>query len=225
VDSRDTRHNIFVKIVIGYVVFGLLAIEIPYFFILCRPFTQYWAFPVSNPQCANYFYYCIIQMVFNISTDLLMLLIPIPFMVNARVPPIKRAMLVGIFSLGIFVILAAILNKYYNFTEPNTTVYMVWDIRETSVAIYVANIMCWWPLLRKLFGWSTFLRSGSNSGQSGRDSGAFNLVPEPAVMRRETIVGRDPHERKWDEEAVRMDHIHETPDLKTDWPLKSEMKF
>src|ERR1700749_4117577 len=113
--------------------------------------------PVSNPQCANYFYYCIIQMVFNVSTDLLMLVIPAPFILHARVPPLKKMLLCGIFSLGIFVVLAAVLNKYYNFTMPNTTVYMLWDIREASTSIYVANMMCLWPLLRKLFGWSTFV--------------------------------------------------------------------
>ncbi|KAF2097798.1 hypothetical protein NA57DRAFT_13344, partial [Rhizodiscina lignyota] len=154
--TLNSRHNLFVKLVIVYVVLGLVAIEIPYFFILCRPFSQYWAMPVRNPQCASYFYYCIIQMVFNVSSDVLMLFIPIPFIVKAKVPPPKRALLLGIFSLGVFVILASVLNKYYNFTLPNTTVYMVWDIRETSTSIYVANIMCLWPLLRKMFGWRTF---------------------------------------------------------------------
>ncbi|KAF2674698.1 hypothetical protein BT63DRAFT_408859 [Microthyrium microscopicum] len=147
--TRDTVNHTYVKIVIGYVIFGLIAIEVPYFFILCRPFSQYWAMPPNNTQCATYFDYCIIQMVFNVSSDLLMLGIPTPFVVGAKVPPLKRALLVGIFSLGSFVVLAAVLAKYYNFTSANSTVYMIWDVRETSVAVYVANLMCWWPLLRK----------------------------------------------------------------------------
>lgn len=154
-----------------YVVLGLVAIEVPYFFVLCRPFSQYWAMPVHNPQCASYLHYCIIQMVFNVSSDLLMLLIPLPFVINAHVPPAKKVLLVGIFSLGIFVILAAILNKVYNFTSPDTTVYMIWDIRETSTAIYVANLMCWWPLLRKLFGLSSFLR-----GSFGTSKRQHNII-------------------------------------------------
>ena len=157
----DSKHNIYVKIVMGYTIFGLLAIEIPYFFILCRPFAEYWALPVKSPQCASYFYYCIIQMVFNISSDLLMLAIPLPFVINAKVPPLKRAVLVAIFSLGIFIIMAATLNKYNNFVMPNTTVYMKWDIRETSTSIFVSNIMCLWPLLRKIFGWRAFQRNSS----------------------------------------------------------------
>jgi hypothetical protein len=131
-------------------------------------------------------------MVFNVSSDVLMLFIPLPFIVNSKVPPVKRAMLIGIFSLGIFVILAAVLNKYYNFSMPNTTVYMVWDIRETSTSICVANIMCWWPLLRKLFGLSTFLRGSSGSRSS--DSGIRAMpTPEPsaAICRLKSLTHRD----------------------------------
>ncbi|KIV99614.1 uncharacterized protein PV09_08789 [Verruconis gallopava] len=169
--TRDTANNIWVRLVICYTVFGLVVVEISCLFVLCRPFSQYWALPVKNPQCANYFYYCIIQMVFNVSSDFLMLLLPLPFIINARVPLLKRFLLVGIFSLGLFVILAAILNKYYNFTMPNTTVYMVWHIRESSISIYVSNVMCWWPLLRKIFGWKRFLQRGSNIGIFGEPSG------------------------------------------------------
>jgi hypothetical protein len=183
--TKDTRNNVFVKIVMAYTAIGLIAIEIPYFFVLCRPFSQYWALPVDNPQCANYFYYCIIQMVFNVSSDFLMLLIPLPLIINAKVPPLKRALLIGIFSLGLFVILAAILNKAYNFSMPNTTVYMVWHIREASVSIYVANIMCLWPLLRKIFGWKRFLQRSSNGGEYDEMGGSRRsqaVVSEPHSM-------------------------------------------
>jgi hypothetical protein len=136
--------------------------------------------------------YCIIQMVFNVSSDILMLFLPLPFIINSKVPPVKRAMLIGIFSLGIFVILAAVLNKFYNFTMPNTTVYMVWDIRETSTSIYVANVMCWWPLLRKIFGLSTFLRGSTGSRSSGAASRAMP-TPEPigTITRLKSLTLRD----------------------------------
>lgn len=181
--TRGTSHHLLVKVVIAYCALGLIVIELTYFFALCRPFQQYWAVPVKNPQCANYFYYCIIQMVFNVSSDILMLFIPLPFIINSKIPPMKRAMLIAIFSLGIFVILAAVLNKYYNFALPNYTVYMVWDIRETSVSIMVANIMCLWPLIRKMTGWSTFLRHGSKSGSHSRSLTGISpgaMTPEPA---------------------------------------------
>lgn len=196
------RHSLFVKIVIGYVALGLLAVEIPDFFILCRPFSQYWALPVKNQQCATYFYYCIIQMVFNVTTDLLMLSIPIPFIISVRVTRVRKTMLVGIFSLGIFVILAAVLSKYYNFSMPNTTVYMVWDIRETGTAMCVANIMCLWPLLRKMFGWSTFSRSSGRSKSSQRQ----NSQRLPSTPTRQLgaipMVDRVGEVKHWDAEST-----------------------
>jgi hypothetical protein len=180
--------------------------------------------PVDNPQCANYFYYCIIQMVFNVSTDLLMLLIPIPFVLNARVPPAKRAMLVGVFSLGIFVVLASVLNKYFNFTMKNTTIYMLWDIRETSTAIYVANIMCWWPLIKKIFGGSgSFLRSGSTSRRS-KTSFGFETLPEnqQVVMGIQPASPVSPKRRRrdeWGDEVFDHEDL-EMSDSKKNWPLK-----
>lgn len=164
--TKDTRNNLFVKVVMGYTLVGLIVLEISYLFVFCRPFSDYWRIDsiVTNTQCANYYYGSIIQMVFNVSSDFLMLLIPLPLIINAKVPPLKRCLLIGIFSLGLFVILAAILNKFYNFTMPHTTVYMVWHVREASVSIYVANMMCWWPLLRKIFGWKRFLQRSSNGG-------------------------------------------------------------
>jgi hypothetical protein len=131
-------------------------------------------------------------MVFNVSSDVLMLFIPLPFIINSKLPPFKRAMLVVIFSLGIFVILAAVLNKYYNFSMPNTTVYMVWDIRETSTSICVANIMCWWPLLRKIFGLSTFLMGSAGSRSSGGGSRVM-ATPEPsaAICKLKSLTHRD----------------------------------
>lgn len=192
--TRNTSYHLLVKISIAYCVLGLLVIELTYFFALCLPFHQYWAVPVKNPQCANYFYYCIIQMVFNISSDILMLFIPLPFIINSKVPPMKRFMLISIFSLGTFVILAAVLNKYYNFALPNYTVYMVWDIRETGTSILVANIMCLWPLVRKMTGWSTFLRhsSGSNSRSlTGVSTGAVTPEPSGKIFRLKAMTSCD----------------------------------
>jgi hypothetical protein len=35
---------------------------------------------------------------------------------------------------------------------------VIWHIRETSTSVFVANMMCWWPLLRKIFGLKRFLQ-------------------------------------------------------------------
>ncbi|OGM49659.1 hypothetical protein ABOM_001817 [Aspergillus bombycis] len=144
--------HLFVKLLAGYVLLGFIVIEITYFAVYCRPFSEYWAVPPQNPQCATYQHYSITQAVFNLSSDACMLIIPIPLLKGTQMSLRKKILLISVLGLGIFVMIAAILNKYFNFHSPLTTIYQIWYIREASTAIYVANLMCWWPLLRKVFG-------------------------------------------------------------------------
>jgi hypothetical protein len=129
--------------------------------------------PVKNMQCATYQHYSITQAVFNISSDAVMFAIPIPLLVRAQLKRRRKFLLLGVMSLGLFTIVAAILNKYFNFASPLTTTYQIWYIREASTAIYVANLMCWWPLLRKIFGLKAF-QYNSNRGRRARDPNGQN---------------------------------------------------
>lgn len=95
----------------------------------------------------------------------MILAVGIPLLMKAKVDLKKKIVLVGIFSLGLFVVLAAVLNKYYNFSNPTTTIYMLWYIREASTAIYVANVPMLWPLLRRFLKVGSF--GGSSSGPNG----------------------------------------------------------
>lgn len=95
-----------------------------------------------------------------------------------------------VFSLGIFIILAAILNKYYNFSNPLTTVYQLWYIREASVAIFVVNLICWWPLLRKVFGVKAFDPEDNSGGGVRRESAQAS--PSPMISNRRPSKTRGP---------------------------------
>ncbi|APA07176.1 hypothetical protein SS1G_04098 [Sclerotinia sclerotiorum 1980 UF-70] len=139
------------KILMGYIIVGYVVIMFVYYVGVCRPFQQYWAVPVQDKQCATYQHYSIVQMVFNISSDLGLILIPLWMFYIARLPPKRKAVLMAVFSLALFTILAAILNKYYNFASPMTTTYQLWYIRESSVAIWVGNIICCWQIVQKIF--------------------------------------------------------------------------
>ncbi|KAF2139791.1 uncharacterized protein K452DRAFT_274234 [Aplosporella prunicola CBS 121167] len=154
--TTSLKENKFVRAVSIYTAITYVVQQIFYFGIWCRPFQDYWAVPPDNEQCANYANHLIMGATFNISSDALMLLIPVPLIMRAQMKLQKKAILCAVFSLGIFVIIAAILNKYYNFALPGQTVYMLWYIRECSTSIFVSNIACWWPLLRKLFKFKSF---------------------------------------------------------------------
>lgn len=145
-----------------YVFLGWIATETA-FFTACRPFTGYWAMPPPNPQCTTLQNYAIVQACFNISSDVLMLLIPLPLVTRLVVPWRQKAILLVIFSMGIFVIAAAILTKVFNLGSVYDPGYMLWYTRESSVAVYVSNIPLIWPLLREWF--PALPRGGKSSSQ------------------------------------------------------------
>lgn len=130
--SQQLRANIAVKILAVYVGVGFVVMEILYFGVWCRPFHNYWALPTPNPQCDAATNHLITNAVLNISSDLIMLCIAFTLFGRSRLPLNRKAILCGIFSLGVFVILAAILNKYYSFTHPFGSQWTYWYVRESS---------------------------------------------------------------------------------------------
>ncbi|KAI8939961.1 hypothetical protein NX059_003686 [Plenodomus lindquistii] len=162
--TTGTTYMKSIRIVGIWVGAGYVAVQIA-FFTACRPFTGYWGMPPPNPQCTTLEHYAIVQAIFNISSDLLIIAIPLPMLASLSLP-LKQKLGLGIlFSMGTFVILAAILTKVYNLSDVYSTVYMLWYTREASVAVYVANLPSIWPLLREHI---RFLREHTNSYGTGR---------------------------------------------------------
>ena len=54
------------------------------------------------------------------------------------------------FSLGIFVVVAATLSRYYCFTHPNSILWIFWYVREASTAVIVTNTPNCYTLLRRI---------------------------------------------------------------------------
>ena len=103
-----------------------------------------------------------------------MLLVAIPLLLQVRLPIKQKAVLVGIFGMGVFVIAAAILNKVYAYVPSLVSMYYLnWYIREASSSVYVANLPVIWSLLRDMFPsvarWG--FKTKKSSGFSGSGSG------------------------------------------------------
>ena len=121
-------------------------------FLNCRPFHDYWAVPTSNIQCWSYFNYQVIEACFNISSDIVMLAIAIPILLKLQVPILQKGILLGIFSMGVFIIIAAILTKLYSLYPPLLTyAYLNSYCREASVCVYVTNLPAVWSLVQDMF--------------------------------------------------------------------------
>ncbi|KAE9362564.1 hypothetical protein N431DRAFT_358461 [Stipitochalara longipes BDJ] len=156
------KQQLAVKIVGGYVVLNWIVMESLYFGVWCRPFPQYWAVPVANEQCSAAIHHLITNAVFNISSDIMMLCIPLPLLITSQLPRTRKLILCTLFSLGVFVIMCAVINKYYSFAHPFSPMWEFWYIREASTAVLVANMPMCWPLLRRIFNLKAF-----NGGASG----------------------------------------------------------
>lgn len=92
-----------VKFVGGYIAVTFVVMEICYFGVWCRPFNQYWAVsssdnwdwmssnevhqvPTDNIQCSAAIHHLIMNAVFNVTSDLMMLCIPLPLLIASKIP-------------------------------------------------------------------------------------------------------------------------------------------
>ncbi|KAE8137953.1 hypothetical protein BDV38DRAFT_270974 [Aspergillus pseudotamarii] len=154
------REHLAVKVLAVYVAASFVIIEILFCTVWCGPpITMY-------SQCATYYDHLVTTSAFNISSDLMMLCIPIPLVLRSQIPLKRKLILCAVFSLGLIVILMAILNRYVNFTEEYTVSFLRWYVAEVATAVYVANVPLLWPLLRELFSLSSFANSYGRQGVS-----------------------------------------------------------
>ncbi|THW25220.1 hypothetical protein D6D23_04545 [Aureobasidium pullulans] len=112
-----SKERLAIKVLFYYVGISFVVMEVLYFGVWCRPFTMYWAVP-STKQCTAATNHLILNAVFNLSSDILILAVALPMFIKTRLPLRKKIAIVGIFSLGTFVIICAILNKSYSFSNP-----------------------------------------------------------------------------------------------------------
>ncbi|KAE8409012.1 hypothetical protein BDV37DRAFT_294554 [Aspergillus pseudonomiae] len=161
------REHLAVKVLAVYVAASFVIVEILFCTVWCGPpITMYWDVPTKDPQCATYYDHLITTSAFNISSDLMMLCIPIPLVLRSRIPLKRQESLDLSLSLTIDIILMAILNRYVNFTEEYTANFLRWYVAEVATAVYVANVPLLWPLLRELFSLSSFANSYGRQGVS-----------------------------------------------------------
>ncbi|PSN69575.1 hypothetical protein BS50DRAFT_457207, partial [Corynespora cassiicola Philippines] len=143
--------HLWVKVTVVYVALGFVVMEILYFGVWCRPFNQYWAVPPNSSQCNAATNHLITNAVFNISSDLMIIAIPLPLLWQVRIPRKNKFVLMGIFMIGLFTIAAAIMNKYYSFRNPFGTEWTIWYLRESFTAILCANLPLTYPLVQRVF--------------------------------------------------------------------------
>ena len=80
-----------------------------------------------------------------------MLMLGVPIIISTQLPLRQKVILTGVFGMGVFVVVAAILVKLYCLVPSLISyVYMNWYFREASVSVYVTNLPFLWSLLHEL---------------------------------------------------------------------------
>ncbi|KAE8363940.1 hypothetical protein BDV27DRAFT_145722 [Aspergillus caelatus] len=87
------KEHLVVKIVAVYVVISFIVIEVLFLGVWCRPIRYYY-------QCGTYLNHLITTTVFNISSDLMMLCIPLPLFIRSHLPFKQKVAVCAVFSLG-----------------------------------------------------------------------------------------------------------------------------
>ncbi|ODA84141.1 hypothetical protein RJ55_02659 [Drechmeria coniospora] len=188
--TRNTlpKQHLLVKMVAWYCALTYLVVMFMFIFFWCHPTVEYWAVPVRNRQCATYYNHMIFATACNVSSDILLFLIPIPIIIKTRLQNKRKIILCFILGLGIFNILAAILNRYCNFSSPNSYVFLFWYVAEVGVAMMVGNLPLCWPIVRLMMGSREATQTPSYQIETIGGEGRKNRRAKPLAAARASIM-------------------------------------
>ncbi|BCR83327.1 uncharacterized protein ACHE_10729A [Aspergillus chevalieri] len=133
---------------------------------ICYPVHKTWQIkPYAGDNCTvrplNY----IVIEILSIITDIVIMCVPIPLILAARIRPTQKLMLCCLFSSGIFVMVAAFLRAYYSVKNISSlSIALGWASREALVSVITVSA----PGLKPLITRSRWFQSyGSSTGATG----------------------------------------------------------
>ncbi|KAK1994163.1 hypothetical protein LX36DRAFT_584861 [Colletotrichum falcatum] len=179
--------------VAAYMGLAYLAVIVALYGGWCRPFSEYMELKPQNAQCLTWTSYNILQITMNLSTDLILLLIPVTLISQLKMKIVKKLLFICLFSMGLFVMLCAILMKVAVFTNPTSPVWFLWSVREVSTAMLVGNLVLGMPVLRAL--WRRFVPGAGDSTRgksSTAGSGASGMAAKNGAGHPAVSVALEP---------------------------------
>lgn len=156
----------------------------------CLPFHRNWqVYPYPGDECGTPNQIFLTLVITNVTTDLLILYIPLPLLWVVKIPP-GRKIIYGLWlTTGIFVIVASLLRcilsiRYANEVDVST----IWAIRETFVGIVCVNAPILGPwLVRHCSRLAQSISSSKNSSKHD-PNGAAGAAAGGGVAGLPTII-------------------------------------
>ncbi|PGH07221.1 hypothetical protein AJ79_06325 [Helicocarpus griseus UAMH5409] len=147
--------------------------------LTCRPFHKlFQVYPDPGPLCTpQSLAFLIPILAMNVSTDMMIMAIPIPVLAKMRASMGRRIFIFILFGAGVFIMIAACLRVYFVIADKTGASAAIWSCREDLVAVFVGNA----PIIRPLFSrklWNGGYKYGSkpsnyHTGDSVELSGKY----------------------------------------------------
>jgi hypothetical protein len=163
----------------GFALVGATAIAVILIFTCtCIPYRNLWqVYPDPGGHCVpenRVFFYSIL--VLNAITDLYILIIPAPVVLPIQTSLKRKVGLYLLFSLGVFVIVCAIVRVLLVFSLNQSTASAMWSVREDFVSIFVGQAPMLIPLFKPKFWKSSYgMKLDDSAKESGNSSGSHQL--------------------------------------------------
>ncbi|KAK3331259.1 hypothetical protein B0H66DRAFT_94015 [Apodospora peruviana] len=145
---------------------------------ICRPFAMNWDQTIPGGHCGDQVLSFTVTGILNLLTDVMVLVLPLPYLARLQMRLYKKLVLIGVFSIGLLTCVVSGIRihtlKSMDFTDITYSLPQanIFSGLEPSVAVMLACI----PLLRPLLGRSKHSSNGTASASFGPSKGALELT-------------------------------------------------
>ncbi|KAI0165175.1 hypothetical protein GGR52DRAFT_581885 [Hypoxylon sp. FL1284] len=184
-EGLGRRYSIRIRVGFGLII-GTSIASVLAIFCGCLPFYRNWQiYPDPGNHCQPAISRPIIWTTFaaNISTDIYLILIPIPMLLSSSLKPVKKVASSIVLGAGVFVLVCAMLKTIFVTVDPINGAQLAgeWGTVEAFVAVFTTKLPMIFPLFKAWLGPVFFSSSkpyitrtgfktiggGSGSGRSG----------------------------------------------------------
>jgi len=169
--TLNLRQQSLVNITGGVCVVAYIA-TITVYLTHCHPINRLWqVYPYPGNDCALNISKYLALVVTNVTTDAMILYIPLPLLWTVQIPARKKVIYGFWLCTGIFIMIATLLRCILCLQDVSQiNVGTIWSIRETFVGIIAVNF----PVLKPFF---TKAKNAVSSAKSSKDSSSTNAIP------------------------------------------------
>ncbi|KAH9886116.1 hypothetical protein F4778DRAFT_759065 [Xylariomycetidae sp. FL2044] len=197
--------------------------------LICQPVSDLWAM-VPTGHCGDHVLSYTVTGSINIVTDVVVLILPLPYLLRLNMALYKKLVLTGTFTVGLFVCVISALRLHsirsIDFTDITFTVAeaQVWSALEPALAITLACI----PILRPLLGRSysaTGTALGGNQKRTGRKVGEFAQLDENSSDYQLSPYGPRHAARitaKFSDSRLRNDTMDNGIGVRSEWRVETQ---